>query len=426
MKVHQILDEHGGKHLVKMWEPDGYPFEQAAMNQINKLAVMPFIHRHVAVLPDAHMGIGSCVGTVIATKGAVIPAAVGVDIGCGMMAIRLSLFASDLPDTLAHIRGKIEAAVPHGRGTTDQIRGGRDPGSWGDIPQAISDRWNYGAPTRRLYRNTEPSLAERYKAIGAKHPKVAAPAGERQLGTLGTGNHFIELCIDENQNVWVMLHSGSRGVGNKIGQYFIEAAKKEMERYHITPYLPDNDLAYLVEHTEVYDDYMTAVSWAQDYAMENRRAMMDAVLKVLAETLPPFIVTKEAVNCHHNYVTKEQHFGEGVLVTRKGAVQAREGTMGIIPGSMGTGSFIVRGKGNANSFHSCSHGAGRVMSRTAAKKQITMEQHATAMQGIEARLDADVLDESPAAYKPISAVMAAQADLIEIVHTLHQVLNVKG
>jgi tRNA-splicing ligase RtcB len=400
---------HGGKGLIKMWEPDGYPFERQAMDQLRNLASMPFLHKHVAVMPDAHKGMGSTVGTVVATNGVIIPAAVGVDIGCGMIAIRLSLTASDLPDSLHHIRSLIEGAVPHGR--TDD-GGKNDRGAWGVAPLTVASRWI--------------GLQSRYDAIVAKHPKIAHWAVDRHLGSLGTGNHFIELCLDENQQVWVMLHSGSRGPGNRIGSYFIEKAQREMERYHIAPFLPDRDLSYLVEHTELFDDYVQAVEWAQDYATENRRAMMGAVLNVLHAVLPPFTATEEAVNCHHNYVTREQHFGKNVLVTRKGAVQARKGTMGIIPGSMGTGSFIVRGLGNAESFCSCSHGAGRVMSRTAAKKAITMEQHAKAMEGIEARLDADIIDESPAAYKPIGAVMDAQDDLVEIVHRLRQVLNVKG
>lgn len=423
MRVDQVMDPHGRQRLIKLWEPAGYPFEAEAVAQIENMAKMPFVFKHVAVMPDAHAGKGSTVGTVIATKGAIVPAAVGVDIGCGMMAVKTSLTANDLPDSLSHIRGMIEAAVPHGRGTDQQIRAGIDPGSWGNVKTNNAMRWSGLGP----HANEGKWLQSRYEKIIAKHPKIKPKRDPAtHLGTLGTGNHFIELCLDENDNVWVMLHSGSRGIGNAIGTYFIEQAKREMERYHIAPYLPDSDLSYLVEHTEVYDDYVEAVEWAQDFAMENRRAMMEAVLGVMRQTLPPFLSEQMAVNCHHNYVTKEQHFGENVLVTRKGAVQAREGTLGIIPGSMGTGSFIVRGLGNPHSFHSCSHGAGRVMSRTKAKKLISMEQHAKAMEGIEARLDADILDESPAAYKPIGAVMEAQNDLVEIVHRLRQVLNVKG
>lgn len=422
MRVHEVADVHGKKKLIKLWEPAGFPFEAEAIAQIENMARMPFIHKHVAVMPDAHSGKGSTVGTVIATKGAIIPAAVGVDIGCGMMAIRTSLTANDLPDSLSHIRGMIEAAVPHGRGSMDQIRGGRDPGSWGTTPNAALIRWQ----TRTLDSGML-SLSQRYEEIIAKHPKIKQKRDPSQhMGTLGTGNHFIELCLDEEDRVWVMLHSGSRGIGNAIGSYFIEKAKEEMLRYHIADYLADTDLSYLVEHTQVYDDYVSAVQWAQTFAMENRRAMMDAVLGVMRQTLPPFLSDEMAVNCHHNYVTIESHFGENVWVTRKGAVQARKGTLGIIPGSMGTGSFIVEGKGNPHSFNSCSHGAGRTMSRTKAKKLITLDQHAKAMEGIEARLDADVLDESPAAYKPISAVMEAQDDLVEIKYRLRQVLNVKG
>lgn len=408
-KIDQVDKPTGGRGLIKMWEPEGYPFEPEAVEQIRNMAALPFIHKHVAVMPDAHAGKGSTVGTVIATKGAIIPAAVGVDIGCGMMAMRTNLNAALLPDSLGHIRGKIEAAVPHGR--TDN-GGKNDRGAWGSVSADNDRRWL--------------SLMPRYEAICDKHPKMKHWAVDRHLGTLGTGNHFIEICLDEEDMMWVMLHSGSRGVGNRIGTYFIEAAKREMERYHIAPYLPDSDLSYLVEHTEVFDDYVDAVDWAQEYAMENRKAMMHSVLKVLHAVLPPFAITDQAINCHHNYVTKENHFGDNVLVTRKGAVQAREGTMGIIPGSMGTGSFIVRGLGNQDSFCSCSHGAGRVMSRTKAKKMISMEDHAKAMVGIEARLDADIIDESPAAYKPIGAVMDAQSDLVEIVHRLRQIVNVKG
>ncbi|UIS25255.1 RNA-splicing ligase [Erythrobacter phage vB_EliS-L02] len=413
MRVHQVEDAFGRKKLIKMWEPEGHPFEAEAIAQIENMARMPFIHKHVAVMPDAHAGKGSTVGTVIATKGAIVPAAVGVDIGCGMMAARTSLTSNDLPDSLSHIRGMIEAAVPHGRGTVDQIRRGADPGS-------------HSEPTRDAQVGFM-GLVGRYKAIIEKHPKIAQRREPiYHMGTLGTGNHFIEICLDEEDRVWVMLHSGSRGIGNSIGSYFIEKAKQEMERYHIAQYLPDSDLSYLVEHTELYDDYVEAVGWAQDFALANRRVMMEAVLRVMRQTLPPHTVETQAVECHHNYVTREQHHGIPVWVTRKGAVQAREGTLGIIPGSMGTGSFIVRGLGNRDSFHSCSHGAGRVMSRAKAKKTITLEQHREAMKGIEARLDEDVIDESPAAYKPIGAVMDAQSDLVEIVHRLRQILNVKG
>lgn len=393
---------------IKMWTK-GVDVEDQAMQQLRNVASLPFIHKHVAAMPDCHWGMGATVGTVIATHKAIVPAAVGVDIGCGMMAVQTTLTASDMPDNLHKIRSEIEAAVPHGR--TDN--GGKmDRGAWGERPMALDGRWAH--------------LQPRYEAILAKHPKARAFNSDRHLGTLGTGNHFIEICLDENDAVWLMLHSGSRGAGNKIGQYFIEQAKAEMERYFIGNYLADKDLSYLVEYTEIFDDYVEAVHWAQDFAKANREAMMAAALNALGKHVRPFEATSLAVNCHHNYVEKEHHFGENVWVTRKGAVRAREGDLGIIPGSMGTGSFIVRGLGNADSFCSCSHGAGRKMSRGAAKKAITLEQHAEAMKGIEARLDADVLDESPAAYKDIGTVMAAQSDLVEIVHRLRQIVNVKG
>jgi tRNA-splicing ligase RtcB len=415
MKVEQVKRSDGSRGLIKMWEPEGYPFEGQAMDQIRNVASMPFIHKHVAVMPDAHAGKGATVGTVIATEGAVIPAAVGVDIGCGMMAMRLSIKADQLPDNLFAARDAIEQAVPHGRSPDKDINAGLDVGSWSDdnVPAEVLNRWD--------------AIESGYQQIIARHPKIAPRrAAFLQLGSLGTGNHFIEITQDQDGYVWVMLHSGSRGIGNAIGRYFIEKAQEEMRRYHVMQYLPDQDLAYLVEHTQVYDDYMHAVGWAQDFAVENRKTMMHRVLNALRTAFPGFMVTDQAVECHHNYVTKEQHFGKNVLVTRKGAVQAREGTMGIIPGSMGVGSFIVRGKGNKDSFCSCSHGAGRTMSRTVAKKLITLDQHREVMKGIESRIDEDILDESPFAYKPLGAVMAAQDDLVEIVHRLTPLINVKG
>lgn len=396
------------RHPIKSWTK-GVLVEDQARQQLRNIASMPFIHKHVAAMPDVHWGMGATIGSVIATKKAIIPSAVGVDIGCGMMAVQTSLHANDLPDNLHQIRSMIEADVPHGR--TDN-GGKNDRGAFTDLPSDHAARWA--------------ALSGGYDAIVAKHPKAKGYNTFNHMGTLGTGNHFIEICLDENNAVWVMLHSGSRGPGNKIGSYFIEQAKEEMHRWHITEHLPDQNLAYLVENTELFSDYIQAVHWAQEFAYENRKAMMAATLAQMRKVLPAFELVKEAVNCHHNYVEMENHFGENVWVTRKGAVRARKTDLGIIPGSMGTGSFIIRGKGNADSFCSCSHGAGRAMSRGAAKKSISLEDHAKAMHGIEARLDADVLDESPAAYKDISAVMAAQSDLVEIVHTLHQVVNVKG
>jgi tRNA-splicing ligase RtcB len=369
---------------------------------------MPFIHKHVAVMPDVHLGKGATVGSVIATRGAIIPAAVGVDIGCGMMALRTSLTADELPESLATLRSDIEQAVPHGFVTTQgwSIKGAHF--------QAPESAWNRFAP-----------LADRYKELADKHPKIVGKDNPvMQLGTLGGGNHFIELCLDEENRVWVMLHSGSRGIGNRIGSYFIERAKEDMRRYFIN--LPDQDLAYFPEGSPLFDDYCDAVEWAQEYAMENRKQMMGAVLRVMRKHLPAFSSDLQAVNCHHNYISRENHFGANVFVTRKGAVRAREGDLGIIPGSMGARSFIVRGKGNAESFHSCSHGAGRVMSRAEARRQINLDEHVKATEHVECRKDAEVIDESPRAYKNIDDVMRSQEDLVSIEHTLRQVLCVKG
>lgn len=395
-----------GGSPIKMWTR-GVSVDDGARVQLAKASQMPFIFKHLAVMPDVHVGLGATIGSVIPTKGAVIPAAVGVDIGCGMMAARTSLVASDLPDNLAGIRSAIEAAVPHGRS------GGRsrDKGSWGNPPPVVVEAWA--------------GLAQRFDLIIAKYPKLKKTNNVAHLGTLGTGNHFIELCLDTEQRVWVMLHSGSRGVGNAIGRFFIELAKKDMRKWHIN--LPDEDLAYFPEGTDHFDDYVEAVGWAQDFAALNRRVMMNHVLDALrGQMAKPFEAECEAVDCHHNYVNRENHFGENVLVTRKGAVRASKGTMGIIPGSMGAKSFIVRGLGNEDSFNSCSHGAGRVMSRTQAKKLVTLDEHIADTAGVECRKDSGVIDETPKAYKPIEAVMAAQADLVEIVHTLKQVVCVKG
>jgi tRNA-splicing ligase RtcB len=392
---------------VKMWTR-GVAVDLKAREQLSRAAKMPFIFKHVAVMPDVHVGIGATVGSVIPTKGAVIPAAVGVDIGCGMMAARTSLHAADLPDNLEGIRHAIERAVPHGR---DVARGKRDPGSWGDPPPEIVAAWS--------------TLAERFKRITDKYPKLEKTNNLVHLGTLGTGNHFIELCLDEDDAVWAMLHSGSRGVGNAIGSFFIDLAKQDMRRWFVN--LPDEDLAYFPEGTEHFDDYVEAVGWAQDYAALNRRMMMTNVIRAVRSVISkPFEAELEAINCHHNYVRKENHFGENVLVTRKGAVRAAAGVMGIIPGSMGAKSFIVRGRGNKQAFDSCSHGARRLMSRHEAKRRFTVDDHVAATKGVECRKDEGVIDETPAAYKPIEAVMAAQSDLVEIVHTLKQVVCVKG
>jgi tRNA-splicing ligase RtcB len=403
---YDVQHVEGGAHI-KLWTR-GVPVDDKARDQLAKAAQMPFIFRHMAVMPDVHVGIGATVGSVIPTRGAVIPAAVGVDIGCGMMAARTSLVASDLPDTLEGVRAAIEQAVPVGRSVG---RGKRDNGSWGSPPAAIVEAWA--------------TLAARFQRITDKYPRLKNTNNLVHLGTLGTGNHFIELCLDQEARVWVMLHSGSRGVGNAIGSFFIELAKQDMRKWFIN--LPDENLAYFPEGTEHFDDYVEAVGWAQDFAALNRRMMMANVIAALRKTIAkPFDAELEAVNCHHNYVTRENHFGENVLVTRKGAVRAAKGVMGIIPGSMGAKSFIVRGLGNKESFDSCSHGAGRVMSRTQAKKEVSLDEHVKALEGVECRKDEGVLDETPRAYKPIEAVMAAQADLVEIVHTLKQVVCVKG
>ncbi|MCC6536637.1 MAG: RtcB family protein [Bryobacterales bacterium] len=395
--------------LVKAWT-QGVLLEDAAREQLTNAAQLPFIFKWIAAMPDVHFGIGATIGSVIPTRGAIIPAAVGVDIGCGMMAVQTSLNARDLPDNLKNIRTAIENAVPHGR--TNNGRAG-DRGAWHDIPDRTAAVWSE-------------ELKPRYDSILAKHPKLDHGNHANHLGTLGTGNHFIEVCLDESDSVWFMLHSGSRGVGNRMGTYFIERARTQMRKFFIN--LPDIDLAYFPESTDDFGDYFEAVEWAQDYARRNRDLMMEQIVGAVRRSgvLPPFSTEVKAINCHHNYVARENHYGENVLVTRKGAVRAREGDMGIIPGSMGARSYIVRGKGNAESFHSCSHGAGRAMSRGEAKRRFSLADHARMTEGVECRKDADVIDETPAAYKSIEDVMAAQADLVEIVHTLRQVVCVKG
>lgn len=400
---------NGARLPIKAWTR-GVQVEDAAKQQLLNLANMPFIHKHVAAMPDVHWGMGATVGSVIATKGAIIPAAVGVDIGCGMMAQRTSLTASDLPDNLHALRSAIEARIPHGRTNNG---GEGDRGAWGNVSE---DRY------KRLG-----SHIDALKLITDKHPKLerASRRAPMHAGTLGTGNHFVEICLDEEQRVWIMLHSGSRGIGNAIGSYFINLAKEDMRRWFIN--LPDQDLAYIPQGSTLFNDYLDSVEWAQKFALLNREIMMGAAVAALGEIVPlDFQCDCLAVNCHHNYVSWERHFGDNVMVTRKGAVNAHEGVMGIIPGSMGAKSFIVRGKGNREAFCSCSHGAGRAMSRTEARKRFTLEDHAAATAGVECRKDEEVLDETPAAYKSIDAVMAAQSDLVDIVHTLKQIVCVKG
>lgn len=408
----EIIESNGKP--IKAWTR-GVQVEDAAKQQLRNLAGLPFVHSHIAVMPDVHYGMGATVGSVIATKGAIVPAAVGVDIGCGMAAQRTTLVASDLPDSLLALRTGIEKRIPHGR-TNGGMPG--DRGAWGvSAPQAV------GGP---LEAELTKSML-RLQQIVAKHPRLEKPARRAltHAGTLGTGNHFVEICLDQADRVWIMLHSGSRGIGNAIGSYFIEKAKEDMKRWFIN--LPDKDLAYFPQGSELFRDYCEAVEWAQDFARLNRDLMMVAAVAALSEAVPkPFTLDESAVNCHHNYVSWENHFNENVMVTRKGAVRAREGELGIIPGSMGAKSFIVKGKGNKDSFCSCSHGAGRAMSRTEARRRFTLEDHVAATVGVECRKDEEVIDETPAAYKDIDAVMTAQSDLVEIVHTLRQVVCVKG
>lgn len=363
---------------IKSWTR-GVPFEEAAKQQLRNIASLPFIYKWLAVMPDVHLGKGATIGSVVPTLGAVIPAAVGVDIGCGMMAVKTSLDASQLPDNLQGLRTAIERAVPHGR--SRHARGSRDRGAWGSLPDDVVQAWL--------------PLSAQFDRLQEKHPLLKNTNNIHHLGTLGTGNHFIEL------------------------------AKKDMERWMIQ--LPDRDLAYLPEGTEHFDQYVEAVEWAQQFARINRQVMMARVIRALADVIDvPFDAQLEAVNCHHNYISREHHFGQNVLVTRKGAVRAGLGDMGIIPGSMGAKSFIVRGLGNEESFCSCSHGAGRVMSRTQAKKEVSIDDHIRATEGVECRKDAGVIDETPRAYKSIDKVMDAQKDLVEIVYTLKQVVCVKG
>jgi tRNA-splicing ligase RtcB (3'-phosphate/5'-hydroxy nucleic acid ligase) len=409
MKNYEQLDIAGASPI-KMWTA-GVPVEPEAKQQLANTAKMPFIYKHIAVMPDVHLGKGSTIGSVIPTLGAIIPAAVGVDIGCGMMAAKTTLNARDLPDNLGPLRSAIEKAIPHGM--TPKTRGykGRDAGSWENPPTPVDAAWA--------------QLKDEFDVICQKTPRLRNTNNYKHLGTLGSGNHFVEVCLDEEGSVWFMLHSGSRGVGNAIGTHFIELAQQDM-RTHIAN-LPDKDLAYLQEGTKHYDDYVEAVGWAQKFARMNREVMMQNLIASVRTVIKkPFETHVEAVNCHHNYVQKERHFGKDVLVTRKGAVSAREGELGIIPGSMGAKSFIVRGKGNPESFNSCSHGAGRTMSRNEAKRRYTLADQVKATEGVECRKDAAVIDEIPMAYKDIDAVMKAQSDLVEVVHTLKQVVCVKG
>ncbi|OZG74526.1 RNA-splicing ligase RtcB [Hahella sp. CCB-MM4] len=390
----------GGAHPVKIYTAD---VDFRALTQLKNLSQLPIIHSHIAAMPDVHAGIGATVGSVIPTRNAIIPAAVGVDIGCGMNAVRLSLKSSQLPDNLKPLRLAIERAVPVGNASHKLV----------SSRHAASKELSHGIDV----------LLEKHSKL-SKMLRRPRETWLRQLGTLGGGNHFIELCIDQSKDVWIMLHSGSRGIGNAIGRFFIERARKDMSRHQAN--LPDKDLSYFQEGSEHFHDYVEAVNWAQEYARINRQEMLNLVLRAIQPFLPDFRLTCEAINCHHNYVQKEHHFGADVYVTRKGAISAREGQLGIIPGSMGAKSYIVRGKGNPESFCSCSHGAGRKMSRSAALQKFSRQDLEAQTHGVECRKDKGVLDEIPGAYKDIDKVMEHQSDLVEVVHELKQVLCVKG
>ncbi|MYD80499.1 MAG: RtcB family protein [Gammaproteobacteria bacterium] len=399
---------------VKAWN-DGVEIEEGAMRQAHNTAQLDCVMHHVALMPDAHLGYGATVGSVIPTQiDAIIPAAVGVDIGCGMIAQRTSLRATDLPDNLRETRLQLEKRIPHGR--TSGGRRHRDRGAWGDPPNFVVQAWNADLKTG-------------FENIVERQPRLSKANSVHHLGTMGTGNHFLEVCLDESDRVWLMLHSGSRGIGAAIGKLYIEKAKESMgERLGN---LPDKDLAYLVDDKagdSAFNEYVAAVAWAQSFARINRELMMNRALETLrrARLFPPFEVDEKAVNCHHNYVQREHHFGEECWITRKGAIRAGEGELGIIPGSMGARSYIVRGKGESSSFESCSHGAGRRMSRNRARKTVSVESHAQALADVECNNGESTLDETPSAYKDIDAVMRAQSDLIEPIHTLRQVLCVKG
>lgn len=374
---------------VKVWA-NWDDVESTAKEQIMSLASLPFISKHgVAIMPDVHAGKGSTIGSVIATRSAIIPAAVGVDIGCGMLAVKTSLKASDLPTSLLSLRHAIEAVVPCGTG-----RQHRDP----------------------LFTN----LLEKTRDTMLSWNKNAL----YQLGTLGSGNHFIEICLDTDQNVWIMLHSGSRGLGNKIGTYFTELAIREAEKWGVC--LDDKHQAFLPESTSHFSAYWDAMVMAQEYASLNRQLMLEQLTKVMKEYFPTMEYVESVINCHHNYASMEWHYGEELIITRKGAVAAFKGEKGIIPGSMGQKSYIVVGKGNRESYCSCSHGAGRVMSRTKAKATFTVDDLTKQTEGVECRKDERIIDEIPSAYKDIDAVMEHQKDLVDVVATLKAVLCIKG
>lgn len=402
----EIIEAGNGK-IIKAWKR-GVPFEESAIGQLKNTSQLPFIHHYMAAMPDCHLGVGATIGTVLPTKGAVVPAAVGVDIGCGMLAARTNLRRESFRGLEHDVRLAIEGAVPCGRTNNG---GEGDRGAWGEVPQHIQDIWN-------------DDFELVYSGLCYKHPGAKARNTVNHLGTLGSGNHFIELAEDENGIVWIVLHSGSRGMGNKIGTYFTDLAKKLCAQWFVT--LPDKDLAYLPEGTEEFRDYKRAVQLAQEFAWKNRLVMLDSIKNTLEGFNPDLKIEREPVHCHHNYIAWERHFGENIMVTRKGAVRAQLGDMGVIPGSMGARTYIVSGLGNRDSFCTCSHGAGRTMGRRAAERLFTVEDHIKATEGIECDKTAGVLDETPACYKDVEKVMEAQSDLVKPVHVLKQFINVKG
>ncbi|MEO5363418.1 MAG: RtcB family protein [Magnetococcus sp. DMHC-8] len=400
---------HTGRVPVYVYTDD---LDHQSRQQLINVAALPFIFRHVAAMPDVHAGLGAVIGSVIPTEKAVIPAAVGVDIGCGMRAVRLALPADEVTGRAEALQTAIEKAVPHGR--TDQ-GGPNDRGAWSTVPPAIRAYW------------AQSSLEQKLPQVLSRHPKLLHKRvnSDRHLGTLGTGNHFIEVSLDETRQVWVVLHSGSRGIGNRIGTYFIELARQEMGGR--LKQLPDPDLAYLQEGSTVFQDYVSCVAWAQDYARANRRFMMTAVLEAMTGLLGrPMTVIGDPIDCHHNTMEREEHFNHSIWVTRKGAIRARKTDLGIVPGSMGAKSYIVRGRGNPDTFCSSAHGAGRKMSRHEATRRFNAADLARQTAGVACRKDTGVIDEIPGAYKDIDKVMAQQSDLVEILHVLKQVVCVKG
>ena len=387
---------------VMAWLPED-EIEQATLDQIKLVAKLPFIHQHVALMPDCHLGIGSTVGSMVPTKHAIVPAVVGVDIGCGMIAVKTELERSDLPDDLRPLRESIERRVPLSHGGRNQR-----------LSESAQER------VRKLSEVENTEQIAFYDQI--------APHWKKQLGSLGSGNHFIEVVLDEAGGVWAFLHSGSRGVGNKIATHHIAIAKNRAALNEIE--LPHSDLAYFEQGQPEFDAYLRDMFWAQTYARENRAEMMDRVMVALAEAAtgdPSDSLTRvETIQCHHNFTQLEQHYDEMVYVSRKGAIRASEGVLGLIPGSMGTRSYVVRGKGNAESFCTAPHGAGRRFSRRQARKRFTVEDLERDMKGIESSLSPDFLDEVPGAYKDVDHVIEQSADLVEVLHTFRQIVNVKG